>query len=119
MAAWALPRAGSDRREGNATPIRRRIEVFGRRGLVGGVALAPVLLNPVLLNQALLNQALLDQAPADQPPLGQAKVTAWIGGKVWVISLQCSPWSSVTHNPPVVDPKARRSPVPSIARAWR
>src|SRR5271169_1740893 len=51
--------------------------------------------------------------------LAHTNRTAWIGGKVWVIPDQLSPWSSLTHRPPVVEPNASRSPVPSIARAWR
>ena len=41
------------------------------------------------------------------------------GGKVCVTQAQLSPSSSLTHSPPVVEPKARRSPVASSASAWR
>jgi hypothetical protein len=32
---------------------------------------------------------------------------------------QLSPWSSLTQRPPVVEPKASRSPASSSASAWR
>src|SRR5512132_1919768 len=38
-----------------------------------------------------------------------------MGGSVCVTHAQLSPWSSLTQSPPVVEPKARRSPVSSSA----
>src|SRR5262249_61425123 len=48
-----------------------------------------------------------------------AKRTAQTGGSVCVTLVQLSPWSSLTQKPPVVEPKASRSPPASRARAWR
>jgi hypothetical protein len=51
--------------------------------------------------------------------LRYANRTAYTGGSVWLTQAQLSPWSSLTHRPPVVEPKASRSPASSRASAWR
>ena len=49
----------------------------------------------------------------------QAQRTACTGGNVQLTSFHESPWFSLSHRLPVVVPKASRSPLLSIASAWR
>jgi hypothetical protein len=73
----------------------------------------------VLLNKRTPRRVALTTRGSAEPHHDYTNRTAWIGGKVCVTPDQLSPWSSLIHKPPVVEPNASLLPLASIAIAWR